>query len=189
MPDRPVLVIVSGAPATGKTTLARLVAERLSMPYFGKDELKEAIADKLGTPPDVAASQRIGLAAYEVLFTMSRRVLQSGAGLVIESNFRRGFSEPELLPLVGLAEARLLHCSADPGTVRARYDARFQRGERHPAHLDAQRAPELAGDLASGLFEPLELPVPTLVVRTDDGYVPGLGAVVTFAGAATAVVG
>ena len=188
MSERPILVIVSGAPATGKTTLARIVAERLAVPYFGKDELKEAIADKVGAPGDVATSQRLGLAAYEVLFTMGRRVLESGAGLVIESNFRRGVSERELLPLIELADARLVHCTADPAAVRSRYDERFLRGERHPAHLDAHRAPELASELASGLFEPLELRIPKLVVRTDDGYVPSLVDVLAFAGARAALV-
>lgn len=188
MSERPILVILSGAPATGKTTLARIVAERLALPYFGKDELKEAIAEKVGAPGDVAASQRLGLAAYEVLFTMSRRVLASGAGLVIESNFRRGLSEPELLPLIELADARLLHCTADPVAVRARYDARFRRGERHAAHRDGERARALADDLGAGRFEPLELGIPTLVVHTDDGYVPTLAEVVAFAGARAALV-
>jgi adenylate kinase family enzyme len=38
----PRLVIVSGAPGAGKTTLARAIATGLRLPYFGKDPLGAA---------------------------------------------------------------------------------------------------------------------------------------------------
>ena len=176
----PLLVIVSGAPGAGKTTLGRTIASRLALPFLSKDELKEAIGEKVGTPADVPASQRLGLAAYSVLFGMATRILEAGGGAVVESNFRRGQSEPELRFIVALADARLVHCSAAPPTVMRRYAERYQRGDRHPVHLDAQRAGALADDLASGRFEPLDLEVPTLVVATDDGYAPHLDEVVEF---------
>src|SRR5206468_157426 len=38
------LVIVGGAPATGKTTLAREIGRSLALPVFTKDDIKEALA-------------------------------------------------------------------------------------------------------------------------------------------------
>jgi predicted kinase len=182
MSDRPGLIIVSGAPATGKSTLARTIAEELGLPLLMKDELKEAIADEVGMPAHVPASQRLGLAAYRVLFLVGARILGAGGGLVLESNFRRGRSEPELRPLAEVADARLVHCTAARSTVQARYLERYRLGDRHPVHLDADRAEALAHDLASGRFEPLDLDVPTMVVHTDDGYAPSLEEIVGFAG-------
>jgi predicted kinase len=179
----PLLVIVSGAPGAGKTTLGRKISARLALPFLSKDELKEAIGDEVGPPGDVPASQRLGLAAYRVLYSVTARILESGGGAVIESNFRRAQSEPELRSIAELADARLVHCSAAAGTIQARYAARYQRGHRHPVHLDALRAGALADDLATGRFQPLDLDVPTLEVATDDGYEPGLDRILAFLGA------
>lgn len=184
---RPLLVIVSGAPGAGKTTLGLAVSARLGLPFLAKDDLKEAIGDELGAPSDVPESQRLGLAAYRILYDVTARILEAGGGAVIESNFRRGQSEPELRVIVELADARLVHCTAAAETIRARYAARYQRGDRHPVHLDNLRAGALADDLATGRFEPLDLDIPTLEVATDDGYTPGLDQILEFLGAEAAV--
>jgi predicted kinase len=145
-----------------------------------KDELKEAIADAEGAPEDVAASMRMGAAAYAVLELVARRVVEAEQGALIESNFRRGLSEQYFAPLLAHADARLVHCTAPRDVLRDRYSDRFTRGERHPAHLDDARAGALDDDLQTGRFEPPELGVPTLVVHTDGAYRPTLDAIIAF---------
>jgi predicted kinase len=169
----PALVIVSGAPGGGKTTLARPLSSDLRLPLLSKDALKEALADAIGSPLDVPASMRLGDGAYAALYLALAALLEAGTGAVVDSNFRRGVSEAALRPLLAMSTACLVHCTADASTLLVRYEGRFARGERHPAHLDGDRAAGLADDLASGLFEPLELPIPTLVVDTCDGWRPG----------------
>jgi predicted kinase len=170
--DLPTLVIVSGAPGSGKTTLAHRLAADLRLPLISKDELKEALADAIGVPPDVRASMQLGAVAYSVVYFVAQQLIEAGTGLIIESNFRRGVSETELQPLLGWSDACLIQCTAVPEVVLRRYAERADRGERHAAHLDADRAAALAVDLADGRFEPLDLAIPTLVVETSDGWRP-----------------
>jgi predicted kinase len=177
----PALVIVSGAPGGGKTTLARRLSSDLRLPLLSKDALKEALADAMGLPSDVPASMRLGDGAYATLYLALAAVLDAGTGAVVDSNFRRGVSEPGLRPLLAMGTACLVHCTADASTLQARYEARFVRGERHPVHLDGDRVAGLAEDLAYGRFEPLDLPIPTLVVNTTDGWRPSYEDVRDFA--------
>jgi predicted kinase len=178
----PGLVIVSGAPGGGKTTLARRLSLDLGLPLLSKDALKEALADAMGAPPDVPASMRLGGGAYSVLYLTVAALLEAGSGAIVESNFRRGISEPDVRPLLAGSSPCLIHCTAHPATLQARYADRFARGERHPAHFDGDRAAGLAEDLAASRYEPLNLPIPTLVVDTTDGWRPSYEEVRDFAG-------
>lgn len=42
------LILVSGPPASGKSYLARLFAERLTLPLYSRDAIKETLFDTLG---------------------------------------------------------------------------------------------------------------------------------------------
>jgi glucokinase len=52
------VVLVNGLPAAGKTTLARALSNRLSLPLFSKDVIKEAHADVFGVQPPDERPQR-----------------------------------------------------------------------------------------------------------------------------------
>jgi Predicted kinase len=184
-PSRPRLLIVSGAPGSGKTTLAARLAVELRLPLLTKDGMKETLADVLGVP-DLQASMRLGEAAYAVLYEVLGRVLAGGAGAIIESNFRRDRSEAELRPFLEESEARLIHCHAAPELVFERYTTRMGAQARHSAHRDEARLGVLTDELAEGRFEPLRLDIPTLRVDTTNGYRPPLGEILTFAAGAVA---
>lgn len=170
-------MVVSGAPASGKTTLARLLGRRIGLVVLEKDALKEALSDAVGQPTDVAASARLGSASYAALFTLARDLLADEVGVVLESNFRKGTSEAELAPVAALATSvHLVHCTASEDLIARRYRSR----SRHPAHLDGHRHDALHADLAAGRYDPLGVDWSTVVVRTESGYDPTFEEIAAF---------
>ena len=133
---RPFLLLVSGPPASGKTTLARLLAGRLGWPLLGKDSFKEALFDSLGVG-DADWSRRLSEAAFARQSEAADRILARGGSLVIEGNFRAAH-RPALAALAARHGAVLAQvaCRASPATLAARRAARANTADRHAGHLD-----------------------------------------------------
>ena len=181
----PALVLVGGAPGSGKTTLAARLGPMLRLPVLTRDGFKEVLFESLGCS-DRARSRELGAAAYALLYATTGQLLQAGTGVVVDSNFWRGRSEADLAPLLVRANPRLVHCRTTPAETVRRYVARAEEGERHPGHHDAAALPDLLANLADETFSPLELGIPTLIVDTTAGYAPDLDTVVAFVHAAPA---
>ncbi len=75
----------SGAPGSGKTSLAVPLAAALGYALLAKDRIKETLHDAFGAPgPDRAWSRRLGGAAMELLWALAA----DAPAVVIEANFR-----------------------------------------------------------------------------------------------------
>lgn len=173
------LVIIGGAPGSGKTTLAGRLAAELAVPLLSRDALKEILLDTLGAQ-DRDASQRLGTASYALLDGLLETLVGSVPGLVVESNFTRGRAEATLAPLLAHADAVLVHCQTTPAETARRIAARSGSDERHVGHFDAVALPSVLDRLATGVFAPLDLPLPLLLIDTTAGYDPGWPEIVRF---------
>lgn len=176
----PLLVIVSGAPGSGKTILARRLGPALGLPVLTKDDLKETLYDTVGVSSQ-ATSQRLGWAAFALLHRVAEQLLAAGVSTLLEANYQRGM-ETSLAPLLLLAPAVLLHCGGDAETIVRRYRERAERGERHVDHHDLDALPRLRQQLATDVYEPLNLNIPVLRVdaTTPAEDVPDVAAIAAF---------
>jgi len=121
------LVVVSGAPGTGKSSVAAALAEDLRRPLFSLDTVKEALADSLGLG-DEAWSDRLGDAAAAVIFTLA----EANPWAILEGWWRRERRERVIERFPGAVEV-FCHCHGTLAQDRMR--ARHQAG-RHPIHRD-----------------------------------------------------
>jgi predicted kinase len=150
------------------------------LPLLTKDQIKESLFDTLGVA-DQDHSIRLSIAAYRLLYRLAQQLLDAGTSLILEANFQHGPSEESLRPLASCARTRLIQCVTSVDEIRRRYDARMAgRTDRHPGHNDAAALPRVLDQLDRGVYQPLDLGVPTLLVDTTTGYHPSLAAIVVW---------
>ena len=163
------LIIVTGLPATGKTTIARSISARIRAPLFSKDEYKETLFDSLGTK-DREWSRSIGRAAIDLMYSDVASCMRVGLTCVVESNFKPEFDNErmgKLLDEYRVSSVQVL-CKADGSVVYDRFSQRASSGDRHPGHNDAGSLDELRPVLMRGRAEPLAVPGPLIEIDTTD---------------------
>src|SRR5687768_14709031 len=77
------LIIFSGLPGTGKSTLAKTLGKELSIPVFAKDWLEAALL-RSGLEP-VTTDKSLGFAGYELLTVLAERQLMLGQSVILDS--------------------------------------------------------------------------------------------------------
>lgn len=129
-----VLVVVTGLPGAGKTTLGRSLATSLGLPFLDKDDILDDLLDLSRMP----AERRSELSRQADVAFMERASLLPEAVLV--SFWRR----PELSTTSGTptewlaewSEAIELWCRCEPAVAAHRFLTR----RRHPGHGDDRRS-------------------------------------------------
>jgi predicted kinase len=122
--------VVSGPPASGKSTLAPALAAALDLPLLAKDVIKDALVDALGAP-DLQRCRELGRAAVHVLLAVART---AGRG-VLESVWHT-YARAPLTALPGPTVE--VFCRCDPDVLRSRFAARS--AGRGAGYLDTRRS-------------------------------------------------
>ncbi len=164
------LVIVGGAPASGKSSLARRLSRDLRIPAFGKDDFKETLFDRLGCH-DREWSRSLGEASYDLLILSLRKLLNHGVSCIVESAFRPSDSRVfEDIRRSCAPRIVQVFCHAPLHELRERFRQRVASGQRHPGHRDESNTEELDRLIESGTFAPLEVEGELIRINTGAAY-------------------
>jgi predicted kinase len=130
------ILLVSGAPASGKSTIARALAQIFGYPLISKDTIKESLFDSLGGPlgkhleAPAELSRLLSRAAMEVLWSLAPGCPR----VILEANFRArsDYERERITTLEGRKLEVYCHCTLEEASRR--YRERATRADHHPAH-------------------------------------------------------
>ena len=172
---KPLLLVVTGRPGAGKTTLSERLSREWCLPLLSRDRIKEGYVHTMGVPGDQlpdSGNPETNAAFFDALSLL----LDRGVSCIAEAAFQHRLWSLYLPPFLEKADARILICTLDGQSALDRF---LERGMADPGRL------RFHGDkgvrmLQSGVipqpgpWEEPRLDAPTYHVDTADGYDPPL---------------
>jgi predicted kinase len=178
---RPLLVVITGRPGAGKTTLAHTLARKIGCPAICRDEIKEGFVNTMKSSHEFLGKD-VNQGVYSTFFETINFLLSKQITLVAEAAFQHHLWAPPLEQLSQISQIKMIICTIDPDLARSRF---IQRGLSDPNRLRFHgdrgvRAAQNGVELPLGNYEPPLLSIPTLEVDTSDGYCPDLSDIESF---------
>jgi predicted kinase len=172
---KPTIIYVSGAPGSGKTTLAKILSEQLYIHHISSDLIKGGLRF---TDPDCDIGTAIHTAFVPVMVAHAKQ----GVSFVVDHVLQKDIAKSTIIDVLA-QHANIIYIHVQTSDPIKRYIDRTTTSQL-PDIIDRrglliERARHHLDNLEQ-TAHPIELGIPTIVVDTNEGYVPVIDDIVTF---------
>ncbi len=135
-------ILVTGIPATGKSTMAEVMSERMNLPVISKDTIKELLFDNVGFQSR-AEKVNLGIASMEIMYYVAGQLMKTGQPFILENNFEYS-SEQGIKSLLEKYQysALTITLTGDYKVIYQRFLKRENSPDRHRGHVVNDCYPE-----------------------------------------------
>lgn len=126
------LIVITGLPASGKTTLGRQLSLRDQIEFLSKDDIKkEIVASSIKLTRELDRVN--GIKAVDLMMEKALDFLSQGKKVIIESNFKEEWDTAKIYPLAKEYSCLQIVCEAPGEVLWQRFQARLNSETR--SHL------------------------------------------------------
>jgi predicted kinase len=147
----PVVVLVGGAPGTGKTTVAAAIADRLAHVVLSSDEVRKDIVGMprfdhaYAEPMAGIYTSEMTARTYDELLKRAQRLVSMGESVILDASWSRAVDRKRARDAATAAGSTVVEvrCELDPQIARARVEERMRgvtTSDATPAIADHLRA-------------------------------------------------
>lgn len=139
------LIIFTGPPASGKSSIAETVAKRLGLDLTSKDACKIALFERFGFTSH-AEKKRLSIQGESDMHEIVKRHVEQDRDIVIDNNYKNYDDLRAIISSSNVGIAVYCICvTADYGLLARRYNERVSSGNRHQALYTLNQYPVVAG--------------------------------------------
>ena len=139
------VLLVTGLPASGKTTIATRLAKDLGWIYVSKDKYKIELYEKYGFS-SVQEKRNLNNKSEKIMYSNLCSLLKNGANVVLDKWICKDYSKIDKVAKMVGAKVLVVYLSCAPDVAVKRYNGRIIRGERHIGLSIKNKYPYIKGD-------------------------------------------
>jgi predicted kinase len=145
--NKPFVIVVNGLPATGKSSMAKVIAQFFSVPLLSKDGYKEVLYDTMDLVlHENGLSKKLGACSFEMLYVTIEALVKAGVSCVVEAPFDPVYADGRFQAFRDQGHCTVVQVflQTSPDVILNRFNSRTRRGQRHAVHGDEILTPQTA---------------------------------------------